>query len=115
MVSPLSMIWMILSLTSTTVLWTSLTLFKWLNLLLRIVGSGVELYKAVLSLMLPDLLHYVGRLLSPDIVTKNGRNVVTYTMLEKLFSSCMVTDPFDCGVINNGKHFVVLMQIVIEL
>ena len=75
------MIWIILSLKSTTVLWTSLTLFEWLNLLLRTVGSGVELYKAVLSLMLSDLSHYVGRLLSPDIVAKNGWNVVTSTVL----------------------------------
>ena len=90
------MIWIILSLTSTTVLWTSLTLFEWLNLLLRTVGSRVELYKAVLSLILSDLSHYIDRLLSPDIVTKNGQNVVTYTMLEKLFSSCMVTDFFEC-------------------
>ena len=75
------MIWIILSLKSTAVLWTSLTLFEWLNLLLRNVESGVQLYKAVLSLMLSDLSHYVGRLLSPDIVTKNGWNVVTSTML----------------------------------
>ena len=81
MVSALFMIWIILSLKSTTVLWTSLTLFEWLNLLLRTVGSEIELYKAVLSLMLSDLLHYVGRLLSSDVATKNGWNVVTSTML----------------------------------